>query len=1093
MAKLLRRILRAEENESSSLLWIIGLGVSTGLAIALFDLASVALFLEHFDKTYLPGAMICSGLLTVFVSNTFISIYNWISFSRVSIIASLLLWIVSLAVLLLFSYSDGLALTYLAFVLCGPLTALALSLFWGLFDRLFDLAQGRRLSSSAESGMVVAMVGILSFIGLSEQSFLHDQSNLYLLSCSSFGCTFLTFIAISIRKKFLTIIEINVQYIKAYNNYNKLIKQYYTLLLIVFALLSGLAFYFTEYFYLVFVEEQYAGSGKVLQFLSRFSAAIIATGFMLQVFVTRWVNVKYGYLTSLLILPGFLGLFTMIFLVLGIVEGYDPTKSVFFFLFMLVCISRLLSVSLFKSLEFSTFKFYFMPLDQLLRADVQSKVERVVRESGKVVAGLLLLIAISYIKIEYIPVLLIILLGVWAYVAVRMNNAYREKLVVSLDMPEEIEKKDKAASGIIDELSFAIENSSGKNLQVYLNLLKILDPVVHKTIVLELLKSEDEEVLQVGLHEASDLCLLPALPILAAIKNSRFYPVLKCRDLLDKVYTQLSAAEFRLEKVKYIEQLTLSKLRKERVYGALLSAYSEDTIKPRLLNKLFRDVDGKVRYNAVVSSAETANPDLQKNLIEKLAEPFYSNGALAALVATGEKILPAAENAFYLTGQEEKIQLRIVQGYGRMGTENAVQLLLKKLSFRNHNVARAAFESLSLSGYNITGDRVIQFKAELEEYTSVLVWNMSVYLDLISFRASDVLIQAMLSEIESNYDSIFKLLSLLYDPKTIALIKENIFSKDAEKSEYAFGLLEVTLGEEIKPFLLPILNTASYEDKLERMQEYFPSEPLDILEILYDLVQRDYKYVNRWTKACALKELAEQKEEINTDIFIANIINPDPLLKETASVALYIKAPHLFSVAFERFRRELGSNFSKEVVSKILISNLSGDQEYVMLEDGKLEVNETGERINPEDAREYFTSPNLKFEIIRFLKGIDDFRYVPGIILMEVAKITTFYEFKQGDTIAVYDRPEMMDYYFIRSGKIVLKGEDGTMDILSDNCFINNFSYLSSSDFKIELIAHTDCSVYKVDQAEFNEVMSFFEDIPSSIVKNRKILRYSKV
>ncbi|WP_028978430.1 hypothetical protein [Sporocytophaga myxococcoides] len=1086
MSRFLRKVLRVEESETSSLLWIISLGVFIGIAISLFDLASVSVFLEHFNKTYLPGAMICSGLLTVFISNTFISIYNWISFSKVSIISSLVLLVIPFSILLISNYAPGLAITYIAFVLTGPLTALALLLFWGLFERLFDLAQGRRLSMSAESGMVVAMVSILSVVALSEHSFFNKISNLYLISCISFGITFFVFIAISIRKTFLTKIEINVQYIKAYNNYNKLIKQNYTLLLILFALLSGLTFYFTEYFYLVFVEDQYASAGKTIDFLSGFSAAIIGLGFLLQLFAARWVNAKYGYLTSLLILPGFLALFTTIFLVLGIVEGFDPTKSVFFFLFMLVCISKLLSVSLFKSLEFSTFKFFFMPLDHLLRSDVQSKIERVVREAGKAVTGLLLIIALRYIKVEFIPVIILVLLGVWAYVAIRMNNAYREKLVVSLDMPEEIEKKDRAASGIIDELSFTILNIPGKNLQTYLNLLKILDPHVHKGIVLELLKNEDEEILKIALNEASELCLLPAIPVLSAIKNSRFYPVLRCRDLLDKVYTQLNAAEFRLEKVKYIEQLTLSKLRRERVYGALLSAYSEDAIKPRLLNKLFRDVDGKVRYNAVVSSANSANSDLQKNLIEKLSEPFYSNGALAALVATGEKILPAAENAFYLTGQEEKIQLRIVQGYGRMGTENAVQLLLKKLSYRNHNVARAAFEALSQSGYNITGDRVIQFKAELEEYTSVLVWNMSVYLDLVSFKASDVIIQAMLSEIESNYDSIFKLLSLLYDPKTIALIKENIFSKDAEKSEYAFGLLEVTLGEEMKPFLLPILNTASYEDKLERMQEYFPSEPLDILEILYDLVQRDYKYVNRWTKACALKELAEQKEEINTDIFVANIINPDPLLKETASVALYIKAPHLFPIAFERFRRELGANFSKDVVSKILISNVSGDHEYVMLEEGKLEVSENKELINQTDAKEYFSSPNLKFEIIRFLKGVDDFRFVPGIILMEVAKVTSFHEFKQGEIIATFERPENIDYYFIRTGKIMVNSADGNSEVVSENGFVNNFTYLSSADFKVDLLAHTDCSVYKVKQEEFNEVMSFFEDIPTSIVKNKK-------
>ncbi|RZK08814.1 MAG: hypothetical protein EOO43_21335 [Flavobacterium sp.] len=146
--------------------------------------------------------------------------------------------------------------------------------------------------------------------------------------------------------------------------------------------------------------------------------------------------------------------------------------------------------------------------------------------------------------------------------------------------------------------------------------------------------------------------------------------------------------------------------------------------------------------------------------------------------------------------------MRIVQAYGRVGSEKAVQLLLKKLNYSNHNVNRAAFEAVSTCGFNITGERVIQFKAELEEYVNVLVWNMSVYHDLEEQKASEVLLQALNSEVDSNYDSIFKFLTLLYDPKTIALIKDNIFSKDPEKSEYAFGLLEVTLEDAIKPYLL---------------------------------------------------------------------------------------------------------------------------------------------------------------------------------------------------------------------------------------------------------------------------------------------------
>lgn len=1080
MLNFLKKTLAVQGEELSSLLWMFVFGSFLGVSVSLYDVASVTDFLEVYNHTYLPGAIICSGLLGIFTANTFISIQNWVSYSKVACwtIVILLLLILSICISHLSSASE--ASVYISFVLIGPISSLTLLVFWGLFERLFDLAQVRRLSAIAESGMVVAAISSLAFIALTNDSYYDLPVNLYIISFYHLVFALITLLIISYKKSFLRKVVINVQYIKAYNNYRRLIKQRYIILLGLFSLFSAISFYLTDYTYLVFVDQQYTTAASTMDFLAGFSSAMIALGFVLQISIVKWVNEKYGYLVSLLVLPSLLGLFTIIYGILGSVEGYDPENTVFFFLFMLVCISKLISVSLFRSLEFSTYKFFFMPLDNLLRADLQSKVERVMREVGKCLAGLMAVLIIHYLTIEYFPYILLAVLGIWCFVTVKINIAYRDKLKISLDEPEEIEKKERVADSIIDELIKIIPETKGREVQAYLSLLKILDPVVYKSCILNLLENDNEEIQKIALLETSKLCLLPAIPILQTIQHSKYYPVLKTRDLIDKVYAQLKAAEFRLEKVKYIEQLTLSKLHRERVFGALLAAYAEDSMKPRLLNKLFRDTHSKVRYSAVTSSAYSTNVDIEKNLIEKFADSFYSNAAVSAITATGEDVFSSMENAFYLTGQEEKIQMRIVQAYGRIGTEKAVQLLLKKLNYTNQNVNRAAFEALSQCGYTIGGERVIQFKAELEEYVNVLVWNMSAYLDLQNKETSEVLLQAMLSEIESNYNSIFKLLTLLYDPKTIALIKENIFSSDAEKSEYAFGLAEVTLADELKPFLLPVLTNLSFDAKLKKMQEYFPTEPMPKVDVLYDLVQRDYKYVNRWTKACALKELAEQKETIDNDIFIANVINPDTLLKETAAVALYMKAPDLFPPTFERFQRDLGASYSKEVVNKIKVSDGSAITSPAKIETEEVPVYEA----SLSDKADYFTAPNLKFEFIKFLNGIEDFKYVPGIVLMELAKVSEFFRFKAGATIAVYENQDDLDYFLVRSGKVTICKDDTLISTHKERSFIHNYYLMSLDEERIKMLAETDCEVYKIKQDEFNEVMSFFNEIPWSLVKN---------
>lgn len=1061
MIKILKKALKVEGHEVPYLLWMLLFGFFLGISVALYDLASVTNFLDTYDTSYLTGAIICSGLLGVFATNTFISIQNWVSYTKISLLTLFLLILLTLSTFITYVAASSPWIVYVSFVAAGPLTTLGFLVFWSLFERFFDVAQSKRVATVAEAGMVFSAVLCLTAIALNaDSSYLADVSKLYIWSSYSLVfCLFSLFI-LSYQYPELRKVVINVQYIKAFNNYKKLIRQPYILLLAAFSLLSAITFFIVDYTFLRFADFQYQSKAETLAFLAGFSASVIGLSFVLQLFVNKWVTEKYGYQVTLLVMPVLVGLFAAIYGILGTIEGYNPQKSTFFFLFMLVCISKLLSYSLYRALEFPTFRFFFMPLDLLLRTDVQSKMERVIREAGKATAGMLILAVVYYLDFAYLPYFLLAVISAWVFVCIKMNKAYREKLKVTLETENELERKDKAKEGIVGELKKLIPSADSESVIIYLNVLKILDPIVYKNCLLGLLENYDEDVQKIALLETSDLCILPAIPVIERIQASKYYPILRNRDLVDKVYAQLKAAEFRLEKLKYIEQLTLSKLKWERVFGALLAAYSDDAMKPRLLNKLFRDPEIKVRYMSVASSANSTNPDLHKNLIEKLGDSLYGNAAVAAVTATGEKIFPSLENAFYLTGQDEKIQLRIVQAYGRICTEEAVHLLLKKLIYRNQNVSRAAFETLSRSGFNITGERVLELKAELEETCSVLVWNMSAYLDLEYTEASAILLTAMKSEIESNYANLFKILSLLYDPRTVGLIKENIFSEDAEKSEYAIELLEVLLAEEIKPFLLPILNNSSYEDKIWKMQDHFPSEPIPKINVLYDLVQRDYKYVNRWTKACALKELAELKEEVNYDIFLANVINPDPLLRETAAVALYIKAPDLFNDTFERFRRELGAGFGKELVSKIVLTANT----------------------------EYFAAPNLKFEMIKFLNGIPEFQNVPGIILMEVAKVMELLTIPAGQTIAVADPAETLDYYVVRSGTAQLLKKSEVFASYPENSLIHNYHFLTEYSSKLELRAVSDCEIYKIRQEEFNELMSFYEEIPWSMIKKNRQL-----
>lgn len=1061
MITLIKKALKIEGEEGAYLLWMLFLGLFLGSATTLYLLNSLANFLDVFDYSYIPGALICSGIAGIFISNTYISIQNWVSYRRVAIVSMILQLIIFAFTFLYYRITPSHFIVYFAFVLTGPVTALTLHIFWGLFEQFYDLAQAKRLAVKVEAGFTGAAVIVASLIALKVYPpVFHSPNALYLLASFLMLVGFFVLAGICGTYEFLGKITVNVQYIKAFNNYNKLIKQPYIIQLALFSLLSGIAVILVEYSFLRFINVQYASQHQTLSFLAGFLAVIFGAGFIVQALVLNWLSEKYGLLVTLLVTPVVVGIFVAIYAVLGNINGYAQANSVYFFIFMLVCISRALHYTFYKAIEIPTFKLFFLPLDQMLRADIQGKIERVIKEAAKVLAGGLILLFLNYLSFEFFPYLVLAIFSAWGFIGYKMNMGYREKLRLSLDQQQidSIEKKEKVASGLLAELLSVIPVSDPEKVKVYLGILKRLDPISYKTCLLDLLYSDNDELQKIALLETSMFSLLPAIPVLENIQASKFYPVLKNRDLIDKVCIQLKGAQFRLKKIKYVDQLTISKIRKERIFGALLAAYVDSDYKPRLLNKLFRDRDKLVRYMAVASAVHSDNADLQKNLIEKLGEPEYGNAAVSSVTDTGESFIPALINAFYMTGQEEKIQLRIVQALARMGTETAIEHLVKMLSYKNQNVVHAAFEAISSSGFNIKGDKALTFKAELEEYVSVMIWNMSVYSDLTRHAASPLLISAVKAEIESNFNVIFKILSLLFEPKTIALIQKNIFSNDAEKSEYAAELLEVVLTEELKPILVPVLNTASYEEKVDKMQGQFPSEPMEKHQILVDLVQRDYKYVNRWTKACALKELSEENNDDNHEIYLANIVNPDPLLSETAAVALYIKNPELFLLSCERFKNLINQDFAKEIEEKIPYGS----------------------------DEEAFKAPSLQFEIIKFLNSVHQLQYVPGIILTKVAKISQYRLIQKGEIINSSYQAEALSYLIIRTGEVGVYRNGELQQTYQQGALVHNYNFISDYSSYLEIKAESDCEVYSINQEAFNEVMSFYEEIGMSIVRELK-------
>ncbi|TRX58289.1 hypothetical protein FNH22_14620 [Fulvivirga sp. M361] len=1063
---IIRKFFNAYHGEESSVLLLFIFGLCLGVFLASFDLGSTVLFLDVFDSENLPKAFMLSGVLGLVLTIAYSYLHLRISFAKLAGIFILLLSGTYLFLYYQYEIYQSPGIVELAFILVVPSGIIIVMIFNGLLNALFDIGQLKRVSTTIDLGIVSAAAGFLFSAEWIKNYFDLQTSQFMVIGAVSGFIALIILTIIIFQFERLNELQVSAQYVGYNNKYKRLLKDRYFVLLSLFVMCAAITLIFVDFYFFSVVHEQYAvadeSADEMLRFLSLFMGAVIVSAFAIHAFVSRWAIQQYGMKAALLILPTLLFLGMGIAFGVGFYFGHTIASDTFFLFFIVIIACKLVGNVLKTGLQVPVFKFYFLPINSLLRFDLQSKVEGTVSAFSFVLGGgvLLAIAEIEQFDFLYYPFLIAIFVALWVIAAFKINSVYRELLKQSLDKQQDLIQHEKRLSeSYLEQLVTGIFDQDREKMPRYMNVLNILDPVTYKKVLVKLLDVEDTYVQEMALRQASDLCLLNAIPVLEKIMESKYYPVLRTADLILNVYNKLRGAEFRLEKIKYIEQLTLSKLTDERIFGALLTAYAAEEMKGKLLNKLFRDPNMEVRYHTVTAAAGSDNLDLHHNLIEKLNSPAYSNAAVSAIVATGEQLFHMLETAFFLLGQDQKTQLRIVQIYGRVGSERAVELLLKKLNYPNQNVMAEVLEALSKCGHTLDDAESLQIRTELDEVCNTAIWNMSALLDLQRIGCSELLSNALEKEIQTNYENIFRLLALIYDPKSVELVKKNINSGDVEEAEFASELLDVFVSDEIKPMLIPILSTTNYAEKVQRLKFRFPTEPMKKHEVLVNLVQRDYKWVNRWTKACALRELTETKHSDDKAVFAANIVNPDSILRETASEAIY--------------------NFYKEDLDGYYL-RFKDQSRYIM-------TSETIHKIIEERTREKQEMPVMKFDIIAFLDTVPDFEKISGLVLSEIAKNMEVLKFKEGEVIETYDNVRLMHYYVIFSGSLSLYTDEIHFEDYTKNQFLHNLDWINKKMPNIELRAKEDIVLFRIKQQDFNELMSFNDEIPRSILSKAGI------
>ena len=1031
MKSLLLKAFNARPEEFTSIGLMMALGFSIGIFMATYDVAAPALFLAQFeDKNTLAQAILLSGVLSVLSTYLYALLQRKIPFR-------FLVWFFMLLILAAtaFVWFESKAaeanklMIFGAFVLALPFSFLSSLIFWGYFGRVFNLKQSKRIIGGIDTGQLVASILSLFAIGFVLDNNILITEQLYIGSI-------LGIIGVLVSVTFLNSLatqsETSVQKVKA-QPFAKIFGNRYTRWMTFFVIISLIAITFVDYSFLNVTNIQWTTVAEKGSFLAKFEATVVIFSFLFQTFVTDWIIENYGLKVSLLINPALAILLASVALIVGLVMGASTDAGGnFIWFFLAIAAGKLFIDSLKDALDGPTFKLYFLPIDREVKFDVTTKVEGVITAIGGVIAGLIL-IGMNRFNIEllFVSAGLIPMLIVWYILTNRMHTGYRSTLQYTLEKNKnktDIETNEEDSGRLpedqlINNLKLLEKTSPGEFEKTALNMVDSVEGSVQNFLESKIKKMELEfDTKPSTSKENEELKKLAS----SAVDEANQSDVISISP--DRLYT-----------------LSKSASKEDRILAAKLlrSLISDKSI--FVLLELLRDQNVEVKRQAIITSRKVKRKETWPLLIELLSNKTFTYDASSALTEAGEEVLQSLENAFHRSGQVQSVMLKIVSIISSIDTPEANRMLWEKIDFPDRKIVRQILLSFNEKRFQASESEAIVLNDLLSDEIGKAIWNLAALDEISDEPYNELLKKALNEEVESNFSMIYILLSMIYDPESIKLVKENIEAGTSEGNTFALELLDIFIAQDLKPKLFPILDDIDTKEKLTKLQHFYPRQSYDEATTYNFLLNRDFNNINRWTKACTLYALQLNLQEEVKKSVVAQMFNPDSLLSELAASILY--------------------KHDKSVFNSITARRLLQDKSFGL-------IVERLEKALP-----------TKFEVCLFFGQSEAFGILNGLHISQIVDKAELIELADNEVISIKGE---QNAYLVASGVLEVLAKDKvsaqfTEASLFGNMFTNESLRLESAK------ALGNARLFEINLNEVFDVLTNYKHLANQIVNTASI------
>jgi hypothetical protein len=298
--------------------------------------------------------------------------------------------------------------------------------------------------------------------------------------------------------------------------------------------------------------------------------------------------------------------------------GYLPDSENFIWFFLFIVLSKFFSNSIREALEIPTFKIFFMPLKINIRFDVQAKIEGVINESSRLLAGIMILIigTLSFLDIiHYTYFLLAIIVG-YFFVTGRLYNEYRNNVKKKLESHEEEAGEDENERIEINTVLKNLDTISDPGMKIFtLKVIEKLDTEKFIDFLPTQIESDHKITKKFALRRLNEVRNLSGT--LNPNKIKIIEDTDKGKEDISNWLNKLLHASSDFPLIENISRLTKSDEVEDRIdaISMILSNQGDDVI-PYLI-ELLVDLNFSVQSLAIKAAGKMKRSDLYPFLIDK--------------------------------------------------------------------------------------------------------------------------------------------------------------------------------------------------------------------------------------------------------------------------------------------------------------------------------------------------------------------------------------------------------------------------------------------------------------------------------------------